>query len=101
MHFVPPHEPLPTCHAATHLACPSFVSSHAVTAYECCCHRLCLLGVLSDLACCLLPPAPDDCAPHPPQIISTIQTVFVAALLAWLYSGMSQSEPGGVQDEVG
>ncbi|KAL4441885.1 hypothetical protein ABPG77_003801 [Micractinium sp. CCAP 211/92] len=35
------------------------------------------------------------------QIISTIQTVFVAALLAWLYSGMSQSEPGGVQDEVG
>lgn len=35
------------------------------------------------------------------QIISTVQTVFVAAMLAWLWSGMSQSEPGGVQDEVG
>lgn len=42
------------------------------------------------------PPAP-SC--HP-QIISTIQTLFVAALLAWLYSGMSQSEPGGLQDEI-
>ncbi|KAL4433910.1 hypothetical protein ABPG75_000351 [Micractinium tetrahymenae] len=38
---------------------------------------------------------------HVEQIISTVQTVFVAALLAWLWSGMSQSEPGGVQDEVG